>query len=148
MYSNRGPAPQPRHVPWPGVEPATFPFAEQPSINQATPVRPPQILMPSLLAFTLLLRLPLTRSHFVEPLLCMRSQKLGKFIIAARAGQRWVLDCTWQGPKASSKLPKEGSWLCSTEHCTPWGRIPDLAAPGPMASWVLASSGLFDFWDV
>ena len=34
-----GPGPQPRHVPWLGIEPATLVFTGQQSINWATPVR-------------------------------------------------------------------------------------------------------------
>ena len=34
---NWGPGPQPRHVPWLGIEPATFWFAGQHSIHWATP---------------------------------------------------------------------------------------------------------------
>lgn len=33
--------------------------------------------------------------------------------MAARPGHRWALDSTWQGPQASSKLSKEGSWPSS-----------------------------------
>ena len=34
-----GPGPQPRHVPWPGIEPVTFRFTGQHSIHWATPAR-------------------------------------------------------------------------------------------------------------
>ena len=37
--SNWGPGPQPRHVPWLGVKPVTFPFAGWHSIHWATPAR-------------------------------------------------------------------------------------------------------------
>lgn len=56
------------------------------------------------------LKLPLTRSHFVELLLCLRPQ--WENLACARPGHRWVLDWTWRG-QASSKLPKEGSRLSS-----------------------------------
>ena len=35
--SSRGPGPQPRHVPWQGIKPATFQFTYQCSIHWATP---------------------------------------------------------------------------------------------------------------
>ena len=34
-----GPSPQPRHVPWPGIKPATLGFSGQRSIQWATPAR-------------------------------------------------------------------------------------------------------------
>ena len=36
---NWSPGPQPRHVPWPGIQPATFQFAGQHSIHWTTAVR-------------------------------------------------------------------------------------------------------------
>ena len=36
---NRGPGPQPRHVPWLGIKPATFWFTGRHSIHWATPAR-------------------------------------------------------------------------------------------------------------
>ena len=36
---NQGPGPQPRQVPWPGIEPVTFQFSGQCSAHWATPAR-------------------------------------------------------------------------------------------------------------
>ena len=51
--SNRGPSPQPRHVPWPGIQPATFWLLDNASTNWATLARavhifwiPIQVLCP------------------------------------------------------------------------------------------------------
>ena len=38
-HIQQGTGPQPRHVPWPGIEPTTFQFAGWCSIDQATPTR-------------------------------------------------------------------------------------------------------------
>ena len=40
----RGPGLQPRHVPWPGIEPATFQLAGRRSVHWATPDRAPLTL--------------------------------------------------------------------------------------------------------
>lgn len=54
----------------------------------------PKISLPVSLLLLCCLWLPLTRSHFVELLLCLRPRKWGKFIVAARPGHRWVLAWT------------------------------------------------------
>ena len=56
---NRGPNPQPRHVPWPGVESATFPFSGWHPTNEASSVRASasSLSLKSVVSFFLLLPL-------------------------------------------------------------------------------------------
>ena len=63
-----GPGPQPRHVPWQGIKPATFWFAGRHSIHWATPARASLIFRIQIIPFWFFLLFSMTiPSYFLLP---------------------------------------------------------------------------------
>ena len=124
--SHWGPGPQPRHVPWLGIKPATFQFTGWPSIHWATPARANNITFISALKRWTLIKAHSTPTSWLWPwseeweihfngctptkhiYLAPASKSMLHF---ALAGVALLVECHLAKWKVTSLIPGQGTCL-------------------------------------